>query len=262
MQIITSVFTYNQDPILCISDSEGTPFFKGFDIAKALGYQSPDKAVRNHCKKVVRYCQIVQPPRNGGVVESGARLHPETAFIPESDVYRLTLKSQLPSAVAFQDWIVEVLIPSVKRGNPVVDWKSDNALQLKINALILSHEALGAKREMEKTLGTGDYATWSSFRTNNEHIPIMRGSAGNGILSRLSKLAKAAGKVAGTYGVENGTSQFQGQVYEVDYLMEVVPRLVFESTEKQYTFYRPYKNLTRVFPNAMEADRALSHIPS
>jgi hypothetical protein len=42
-------------------------------------------------------------------------LHPQTKLIPESDLYRLTLKSQLDSAERFQDWISEEVLPSIRK---------------------------------------------------------------------------------------------------------------------------------------------------
>lgn len=39
----------------------------------------------------------------------------EMNFIPESDLYRLTMKSQLPSAEKFSDWVVEEILPSIRK---------------------------------------------------------------------------------------------------------------------------------------------------
>lgn len=36
-------------------------------------------------------------------------------IIPESDVYRLVMRSNLPGAVEFQDWVVEEVLPSIRR---------------------------------------------------------------------------------------------------------------------------------------------------
>jgi prophage antirepressor-like protein len=36
-------------------------------------------------------------------------------IIPKSDVYRLVLRSNKPQALAFQDWIVEEVIPAVEK---------------------------------------------------------------------------------------------------------------------------------------------------
>lgn len=36
-------------------------------------------------------------------------------IIPESDLYRLILRSKLPQAEAFQDWIVEEVLPAIRK---------------------------------------------------------------------------------------------------------------------------------------------------
>ena len=36
-------------------------------------------------------------------------------IIPESDVYRLVMRSNLPNAVAFQDWVCEEVLPAIRK---------------------------------------------------------------------------------------------------------------------------------------------------
>ena len=42
------------------------PLFCAVDVAEALGYANPAKAVIDHCKGVT----VLEPPTNGGVAES------------------------------------------------------------------------------------------------------------------------------------------------------------------------------------------------
>jgi hypothetical protein len=46
---------------------------------------------------------------------SGTGFNPWTKFIPEADVYRLAMRSQLDSAERFQDWVMEEVLPSIRR---------------------------------------------------------------------------------------------------------------------------------------------------
>lgn len=67
--------------------------FCGSDVAKALGYTNPSKAISDHCKGVTkRYTPT----------KSGTQ---EMSFIPESDLYRLVFSSKLPTAEKFTDWL-------------------------------------------------------------------------------------------------------------------------------------------------------------
>lgn len=43
-------------------------------------------------------------------------------IIPESDVYRLVMRSNLPNAERFQDWVVEEVLPSIRRAGGYGQW--------------------------------------------------------------------------------------------------------------------------------------------
>ena len=77
--------------------------FAARDVAKALGYKRPADAVKQHCKGV----GVLPTPSAGGVQE--------TKFIPEGDVYRLIIRSKLPSAQRFEKWVFEEVLPSIRR---------------------------------------------------------------------------------------------------------------------------------------------------
>lgn len=62
------------------------PYFVANDVAKALGYSSPKDAITRHCKGATKHRYLT----NGG--------EQEAKIIPEGDVYRLIMKSKLPSA--------------------------------------------------------------------------------------------------------------------------------------------------------------------
>lgn len=84
-------------------DESGAVLFCGSDVAKALGYTNPSKALSDHCKGVTkRYAPT----------KSGTQ---EMSFIPESDLYRLVFGSKLPSAEKFTDWVTREILPSVRR---------------------------------------------------------------------------------------------------------------------------------------------------
>lgn len=84
-------------------DVNGEPYFVGKDIAEALGYAVPHKAIYDHCKGVLKR----NTPTNSGVQEM--------SFIPESDVYRLIFRSKLPSAEKFETWVVGEVLPSIRK---------------------------------------------------------------------------------------------------------------------------------------------------
>lgn len=79
---------------------DGKPYFVGRDIAKALGYSDPHKAVSRHCKGGMKYPIGVQT----GTGADGTPIIQDIdmLIISEGDVYRLIIKSQLPAAEKFE----------------------------------------------------------------------------------------------------------------------------------------------------------------
>lgn len=86
-------------------DSNNEPLFCAKDVATALGYSNTTDAISRHCKsgKSVFHEHI-----NGF---GGVNL----IYIPEKDVYRLIMRSNLPDVEKFQDWVCEEVLPSIRK---------------------------------------------------------------------------------------------------------------------------------------------------
>ena len=82
---------------------EEKPYFVANDVAKALGYSVPKDAVSRHCKGALKRRYLTE----GG--------EQELKIIPEGDVYRLVIKSQLPKADEFERWIFDEVLPSIRK---------------------------------------------------------------------------------------------------------------------------------------------------
>ena len=89
-----------------IVEENGKVWFCGSDVAKALGYTNPNKAINDHCRCITkRYIPHPQSPDKTI----------EMSFIPEGDVYRLITHSKLPSAQKFESWVFDEVIPSIHK---------------------------------------------------------------------------------------------------------------------------------------------------
>ncbi len=87
--------------------------FCGADIAKALGYKNPRKALNDHCRYVTkRYVGVQTGTKADG---TPATQQIAMSFILEGDVYRLAAKSELPGAAEFESWIFDVVLPSIRK---------------------------------------------------------------------------------------------------------------------------------------------------
>ena len=112
---------------------DGEPWFVARDVAVALGYADPADAVQRHCKKVNDSNMGVSP------------LVPSPKIIPESDVYRLVMRSNLPAAVDFQDWICEEVIPSIRKTGGYLATKPDDTPEV-----IMARAVLVAQDTIER----------------------------------------------------------------------------------------------------------------
>lgn len=82
---------------------EDKPYFCASDVAKSLGYAKPNNAITTHCRATLKQ----------GIPISGKIQ--EVNFIPEGDVYRLIMKSKLPSAEKFESWVMDEVLPTMRK---------------------------------------------------------------------------------------------------------------------------------------------------
>ncbi|WP_290606771.1 BRO family protein [Arsenophonus sp. ENCA] len=83
--------------------------FFAVELAKALGYEKPHNTLDTHCKSLIKLnCPETE--------ELGLGFKPKGIILaPESDLYRLILKSKLPSAERVQDWVCEEVLPALRQ---------------------------------------------------------------------------------------------------------------------------------------------------
>ncbi|AHA28008.1 phage repressor protein [Candidatus Liberibacter americanus] len=98
-------FEFESNNIRTLVDKQGNPLFVAKDIAEALGYNNPSDAVYQHCDGSVFYRTII---------DSLGR-NQKTRVIKEPDVYRLIVKSKLPSAKKFERWLFEDVLPTIRK---------------------------------------------------------------------------------------------------------------------------------------------------
>ena len=97
------IFNFEQNEVRTLLVNE-VPYFVANDVAKTLGYKNPSKATNDHCKKSIL-------ARGNDLL---GRLQ-EFKVIPESDVYRLVIKSKLPNAEKFEEWVMEEVLPQIRK---------------------------------------------------------------------------------------------------------------------------------------------------
>lgn len=107
------------------------PYFVANDVAVALGYKRPADAIAQHCKGSVKRRYLTA----GG--------EQEIKVIPESDVYRLVIKSKLPGAERFEAWIMEEVLPSIRKtGGYITGQETMSDSELIAKALIVAQRQI------------------------------------------------------------------------------------------------------------------------
>lgn len=113
---------------------DNKPYFMASDVAKALGYSNPQKAIRDHCKGV----NEMDTPTNGGVQKC--------KFIPEGDIYRLITHSKLPSAEKFETWVFDEVLPSIrKNGGYIAGQENLSDEELLSKALLVAQSKIAER---------------------------------------------------------------------------------------------------------------------
>ena len=121
-------------------EENGKVLFCGSDVAKALGYKNPSKALSDHCKGITkRYT-----PTKSGTQEMN--------FIPEGDIYRLAAKSELPGADKFESWIFDEVLPSIHKHGAYMTPETLEAAIMNPDTLIKIATALKDEQEKRKAL--------------------------------------------------------------------------------------------------------------
>jgi prophage antirepressor-like protein len=105
--ITTFTFDADWEQDIRVLNQNGEPLFAARDVALILGYSDTDDAIRRHCK----YPKLFKPGETPGL-ECGPR---GMKFIPESDLYRLIFGSHAPDAERFRDWVVEEVLPTIRK---------------------------------------------------------------------------------------------------------------------------------------------------
>lgn len=159
--------------------------FCGSDMAKALDYTNPRKAILDHCRCVTKR-DIPHPQSKDKMMEM--------SFIPESDVYRLIVQSKLPSADKFERWIFDDVLPTIRQTGgyvanedlfintylPYADENTKRLFKLNLQTISQLNNIIAKQKPLvdfaETVSSTKDIIDMNKMAKllNDEHIPIGR----------------------------------------------------------------------------------------
>lgn len=124
---IRTTLNENKEPIFCAKD-----------VATALGYADTADAVSRHCKSGKK---VFHPHPNsvGGI---------NMVYITEKDVYRLIMRSNLPDAEKFQDWVCDEVLPSIRKTGGYMATKADDTPEeIMARAIVIANDTIARQKQ-------------------------------------------------------------------------------------------------------------------
>ena len=100
-----------------VQDKNKEVWFVADDVCKVLGYKNTKDAISKHCSKVIDSKDLVE-----GETELCKKITVDTKggkqpmiAINEPDLYRLIMRSRMPDARKFEKWVVEDVLPTIRK---------------------------------------------------------------------------------------------------------------------------------------------------
>lgn len=104
-----SKFEHDQFGTIRTVDVDGEVWFVAKDVTDTLGYRESFDALESHVRPGQRANRVVAGAGSG--IAANRRM----AVVNEGGLYRLIMRSNLPAADAFQDWVTDEVLPTIRK---------------------------------------------------------------------------------------------------------------------------------------------------
>ncbi|BBZ67987.1 hypothetical protein MINS_34160 [Mycolicibacterium insubricum] len=94
---------------------EGEPWFVAKDVTDLLGYANGPKAVRDHVSAGQSRASRIPMPASATGFQN-------MTLINEPGLYRLIMRSNVPGAERFQDWVTGEVLPTIRTATRRTAW--------------------------------------------------------------------------------------------------------------------------------------------
>lgn len=140
--MMNAVTVFNNDVFgaLRTIERDGEIWFVGKDVATILGYTNPRKAIIDHVKDA---------HKNTVTIRDGIG-NPNKTVIDEAGLYSLVMRSKLPQAEEFQEWVTADVLPSIRKTGKYEIPKQPIDKDLEIQKLAV--ETMKVRTEQSKLL--------------------------------------------------------------------------------------------------------------
>lgn len=103
--MLPEVFQFEQKTVRTIVENN-EPWFCATDVCAVLGYKNDSDAIKKHCRS--------DGVAKRDLIDSIGR-EQEATFINEPNLYRLIIKSKKAEAEPFEKWVMETVLPSIRK---------------------------------------------------------------------------------------------------------------------------------------------------
>ena len=106
------IFNHEEFGEIRTIEIDGQVYFVGVDVAKALNYARPAKAIIDHVAEedVIKFGEI-----ESVLKWDGRKIRKDTSIINESGLYSLILASKLQGAKKFKRWVTAEILPTIRK---------------------------------------------------------------------------------------------------------------------------------------------------
>ena len=124
-----------------VIERNGEPWIFAKEVCEALGYSNISKALLN-----------VREKWKGITSRDTLKGKQSVSIINEAGLFALVMKSKMPKAVEFQDWVCEEVLPSIRKHGLYATGEKLEEMLSDPDTMILTLQALKAEREKRKAL--------------------------------------------------------------------------------------------------------------
>lgn len=126
IDIYNNLLIYNDSNINYIIDKDNTIWFRFLSIANILKYKSRKDTLRDHVfnenKRKLKEIKTIIKNND----------HPNTIYINESGLYTFLIKSRMKNAIPFQLWLVNEVLPNLRKYGK---YEVDKKLKIKLKSI-------------------------------------------------------------------------------------------------------------------------------
>jgi prophage antirepressor-like protein len=155
-----------KNKIHVIIDNNDELWFNANNTASALGYKDLRDAIKKHVnKKDILQLQYID--------YNCKNRQPQSLYLNEAGLYSLILRSKMPAAINFTDWITHKVLPSIRKyGSYKLKIEYENKLTNILDKInYLEEENVKIKKDLKKeSFPNGGIVYAIDYSINNENI--------------------------------------------------------------------------------------------